>query len=135
MRAEQYAESALESGANPAEVEPLLLEVCIKDRRYRAAIDHGESYLKRNPQDDAVRQLLATLYAVLGHSDNARRELDIVLKHRPEWPSAHYELGVLLRDELSDYADADHHFREYLRLDPNGRHAAEVRSSLLMRIQ
>jgi tetratricopeptide (TPR) repeat protein len=135
VRAEQYAESALDGGANPAEVEPLLLEVCIKDRRYRAAIDHGEGYLKRNPHDDAVRQLLATIYAVLGHADNARRELEIVLQHRPDSPSAHYELGVLLRDVLSDFADADRHFREYLRLDPNGPHAAEVKSSLLMRLQ
>lgn len=135
VRAEQYAESALDNGVNPNEVEPLLLEVCIRDRRYRAAIDHGEGYLKRNPEDDGVRQLLATLYAVLGHADNARRELEIVLQHRPDLPSAHYELGVLLRDGLSDLADADHHFREYLRLDPKGPHAAEVKSSLLMRLQ
>lgn len=134
VRAEQYAESALENGATAASVEPLLLEVCIRDQRYRAAIDHGESYLKRNPKDDAVRELLATLHVVLGHADSARRELEIVLQHHPDLPSAHYKLGVLLRDELSSLSEADRHFREYLRLDPHGPYAAEVQSSLLTRL-
>jgi hypothetical protein len=44
--------------------------------------------------------------------------------------NAHYALAVLSRDE-NDPVGADKHFREYLRLAPNGPHAEEAQASLL----
>jgi TolA-binding protein len=38
---------------------------------------------------------------------------------------------VVLRDSSADLAAADAHFRDYLRLAPNGTHAEEARQSLL----
>ena len=38
---------------------------------------------------------------------------------------------MLLRDEFHDRAGADKHFREYLRVAPDGAHAEEAKGSLL----
>jgi Tfp pilus assembly protein PilF len=114
---------------------PLILEACIRDQRFRAAIDHGQNYLKRHPNDHAVRLLMSSLHGVLGETDVARRELETVVEAEPNWSQAHYALAVLMRDELGDHAAADRHFREYLRLEPNGAHRAEAADSLLARIQ
>jgi hypothetical protein len=47
---------------------------------------------------------------------------------------AHYLLGVVSRDADNDVVAADRHFREYLRLEPNGSHVEEAKSSLLRRV-
>jgi tetratricopeptide (TPR) repeat protein len=135
VRAEQYVETARQRGAGDDETVPLLLEVCIRDQRYRSALEHGTSYLKRRPSADAVRLLIATLYAVLGEAEAARRELQILLDRKPDTPQAHYRLALLLRDDLGDPRSADLHFREYLRLAPSGAHAEEVERALLTRLR
>ena len=78
--------------------------------------------------------MLATLYIGLAENEAARRELERVLALAPNHAAAHYTLAVLLRDELGHHGQADEHFREYLRLDPHGRHAEEAGSSLLQRV-
>jgi Tfp pilus assembly protein PilF len=77
-----------------------------------------------------VRLLLGTLYAAVGESQPAHHELQMVLDARPADIDAHYALAVLSRDE-NDPVGADKHFREYLRLAPNGPHAEEAQASLL----
>jgi tetratricopeptide (TPR) repeat protein len=48
---------------------------------------------------------------------------------------AHYLLAVVSRDADNDPLETDRHFREYLRLEPNGQHAEEAKASLLKRVK
>lgn len=40
----------------------------------------------------------------------------------------HYRLGLLYDDKMNDAFNAVHHFRRYLTLSPNGKHAVEVKN-------
>lgn len=133
-RAEQYIDAARLSGAEADDVLPLLLEVCIKDRRYRSAVQHTQDYLRKRPSAYRVRFMLATLYVGLAEADSARRELERVLREAPDHAAAHYMLALVLRDDLGHLGEADLHFREYLRLEPRGNHAEEAESALLRRL-
>ncbi len=133
-RAEEYLVAALEQGANPKEVMPILMNVCISAGRYRVAIQYAETHLRRHPDDARTRLVVGTLYAALGENKPARENLELAVEQRPNDPNAHYALAVLARDGDNDLVEADKHFREYLRLDPNGAHAEEARSSLLKRM-
>ncbi len=42
----------------------------------------------------------------------------------------HYKLALLYDDKLNDPVSALHHFKRYLALSPNGRHANEVKNSM-----
>jgi tetratricopeptide (TPR) repeat protein len=130
-RAEQYLSAALDEGADPRVVLPLLMRVCVESGRLRVAIRHADDFLKRHPDDTRLRYLLGTLYAAVGEPANARRQFEQVLERDPDNADAHYALAMLARDVDGDYARADHHFREYLRLNPSGPHAQEARGSLL----
>ncbi len=133
-RAEEYLAAALDQGADPKQVLPLLLQVCVSTGRYRAAIQHAETHLHKHPDDVRTRFVLGTLYAALGENKPARENLEVVVEQRPNDSNAHYALAVLARDAENDMVDADRHFREYLRLEPNGSHAEEAKSSLLKRM-
>jgi tetratricopeptide (TPR) repeat protein len=133
-RAEQYLTLAQEQGAPDANVLPLLLDVCVRDQRYRAAIQHVHEHLRHHPSAHKLRFVLSSLYAAIGHVEAARRELERALGGEPDNAGAHYALAVLLRDDAGDFARADEHFREYLRLEPAGPHAEEASESLLTRL-
>lgn len=130
-RAEQYFSAAISSGADATKVMPDLLRACIADGRFRVAIQHAENYLRAHPGDARTRFLLGTLYAGVGEGDRAARELDRVLATRPDDAEAHFALASVLRENEGDPVRADRHFREYLRLKPDGEHAEEARASLL----
>jgi tetratricopeptide (TPR) repeat protein len=129
-RAEQYFAAAIEAGGDEAKILPMLLAVCVQDGRYRVAIAYDESYLHKHPDDVRARFVLGTLYQAIGDRDAAKTELEKVVDVRPKEPQAHFALAVLLRDD-GRRVEADKHFREYLRLDPQGAHAEEARASLL----
>ena len=133
-RAEQYSSLALENGAREEQVLPLLLQTCVRDQRYRDAVQYLQDYLRRRPAAHQLRFVLATLHAALGDVVAARDELERSLARAPDNAEAHYTLAVLLRDGSSDFAAADTHFREYLRLSPEGPHAEEASESLLRRV-
>ncbi|HMI90383.1 MAG TPA: tetratricopeptide repeat protein [Polyangiales bacterium] len=133
-RAEQYLTLAQEHGAAENDVLPLLLEVCVRDQRYRDAIAHVQEHLRQHPGSHRLRFVLASLYAALGDVATARAELERALSREPGNAQAHYALAVLLRDGAADFARADTHFREYLRLAPAGPHAEEASESLLTRL-
>jgi tetratricopeptide (TPR) repeat protein len=133
-RAEEYLAAAIDQGANPREILPLLLDVCVRGGRYRSAIQHAENHLRRNPHDHATRLVVGTLYAALAEVKEAKTALEQVVEARPNDAQAHYVLAVLARDQESDVVMADRHFREYLRIEPNGSHAEEARASLLKRM-
>jgi tetratricopeptide (TPR) repeat protein len=130
-RAEQYLGLAQQSGWDEAEITPLLIDACVKDQRYRAALQHSQEYLRRHPRAYRLRFVQATLLAALGEVAQAREDLEKVLAARPEHADAHYTLAVLLRDDLGNHLEADAHFRNYLRLSPRGAHAEEAGESLL----
>jgi Tfp pilus assembly protein PilF len=135
-RAEEYLVAALDQGADPRVVLPVLMQVCVSTGRYRVAIQYAESHLRNHPDDVRTRFVVGTLYAAVGDVKTARENLVTVCEQRPNDSKAHYALAVLARDdaENQDLVLADKHFREYLRLDPNGAHAEEAKSSLLKRM-
>lgn len=130
-RAEQYLTAAIREGGDEQAILPLLLRVCVESGRYRVAIDHARAAVRRNPADDRLRYLLATLLSATGNASEAQKELQTVLRRRPDHADAHYALAVLLRDQMASAAAADYHFRQYLKLNPQGPHANEARGSLL----
>ncbi len=131
VRAEEYFAAALKAGGDAKEVLPLLMRVCIEATRYEAAIEYAEPYLARNPGDYRLRLLVASLYAAINQPARARAHYERVLEEHPDEAIAHWAFAVLLRDQVGDRATADVHFREYLRLRPDGPHAEEARASLL----
>lgn len=151
-RAEEYLASSLEAGADPRDVLPLLMDVCVKTGRYRSAIQHGENHLRKHPGDLGTRVMVGALYVALSDGKRARAELEEVVKADadkatskeppPAQPAtttrlfaqAHYLLAIIARDDERDVVEADRHFREYLRLLPSGAHAEEAKASLLKRV-
>lgn len=134
-RAEQYLAAALEGGAEPQEVLPTLIKVCVAEKRYRVAIDYAEPVLKKRPKDHRLRFVVASLYAAIGEARIAREHMLLVVEEHPDNAEVHYALAVLLKSEEGDLVTADHHFREYLRIKPQGPHAEEARGSLLKDVQ
>lgn len=133
-RAEQYYAAAMQSGYPEAKVLPLLLRVCIEGNHYQVAIDYAEPVLKKTPADHKLRLLVASLYTAVGQHSKARAHYERVLVDHPDEATAHYALGVLLRDEFHDRVGADLHFREYLRVAPDGAHVEEAKGSLLKEV-
>jgi tetratricopeptide (TPR) repeat protein len=133
-RAEQYLSAALDHGAAPHDVLPMLVRVCVQGGRYRVASLYTANALQRDPEDASLRLLHGILEAAVGDPRVAFREYQTVLKAHPDDSDAHYAVAILLRDTLDDPAGADLHFREYLRLSPDGSHAADARASLLQRM-
>jgi tetratricopeptide (TPR) repeat protein len=130
-RAEQYFMAALAAGGDPRDLTRRLLVVCVADERYPAAASHGEDYLRTHPADTEVRYAVATVYIGMGDTGQARDELERVLAERPDLADAHYALATVLRQEGDAIVDADHQFREYIRLRPEGQYADAARASLL----
>ena len=54
----------------------------------------------------------------LSHQEQEREWLSMLAK-KPESEEAHLRLGLLYYDDLKNFAKAEHHFRQLLRLDPN----------------
>ena len=133
-RAEDYLNAARESGGDERVIVRALLDVCVGDHRYRAAVGYAENFLRHHPRDRELRFLLATLDVALGNSASAIKELNTVLAEAPGNVEARYVFAVVLRDELGDFEAADRQFREYLRLAPTGNHAEEAQGSLLTRV-
>jgi Tfp pilus assembly protein PilF len=129
-RAEQYFAAAIEAGANEHEVFPLLLTACLNDNRFRLAAQYTEDFLKRNPEDVRVRLVLGTIYAAIGDVAHAETELRRVIEQQPSDAQAHYALATLLKDARPERVESEMHYREYLRLAPNGTYAARVRETL-----
>jgi tetratricopeptide (TPR) repeat protein len=130
-RAEQYLSAALDVGGDPATILPQLLAVCVEDNSYRVAIAYAAPWLERHPGDRKLRFVVAALRSNVGDAVGARADLEQLVDQAPDDPRVHFAYAVLLRDQLKNFAEADGHFRAYLRLDPNGPHAEEARSALL----
>lgn len=155
-RAEEYLATSIDAGADPRDVLPLLMDVCVKTGRYRSAIQHAENHLRKFPRDARTRLMVGALYAAINEGDHAREQLERVVNGASDGARstpdagdgasafarrtarleahAHYLLAVVARDSDNDAVGADRHFREYLRMEPTGAHAEEARASLLKRL-
>lgn len=130
IRAEQYLSAAIERGFPEEHAIPALMHVCVQADRLVAALEYAEPYLEQNPDEWSLRMLVASIHLGLHHDEEAREQLERVVEDAPEEPHAHYLLGVLHRDRLSDMDRARAHFRRYLALAPEGTHRDEARSAL-----
>jgi hypothetical protein len=128
VRAEQYIVLAVDRGYDERHALPLLLGVCIKGSRLRAALNHAEPYLRDHPTDTALRYLVGTIHVGLSDEAGARRELEVLLRDDPEHAEALFLLGVLELDHDPETSSA--RLLDYLRVEPTGRHAADVRVRL-----
>jgi tetratricopeptide (TPR) repeat protein len=129
-RAEQYLTLAMNRGFPRARAVPILLGACVAAQRMRAALDYAESELRRDPTDEDLRYLVATLRLALGQTESARTELDRLLRADPEHADAHYLLGVLDSERGDRLQSARFHFDRYLARTPDGSFRAEVESRL-----
>ncbi|MBX3204925.1 MAG: tetratricopeptide repeat protein [Labilithrix sp.] len=132
-RAEQYFVAALKAGGEPGALVRRLVAVCVADGRYPVAIEYAEDYLRNHPRDVDVRYVTGTLRAALGDASGAKEELRAVLAAKPNLADAHYALAQIARTE-GDVMGADAAFRQYLRLEPAGRHAEAARENLMQTV-
>lgn len=130
LRAEQYLSAARQRGHDEAVVVYWLVRVCVAASRYQSALGHATSYLRDHPSDWSLRLVVATIHEALGDLTRAQSELERIVRAEPSMPLPHYRLAMLYRDRWTDQERARGHFHEYLRLTPEGPHAAEVRSAL-----
>jgi len=130
IRAEQYLVAAVERGYPQKDALELLLEVCVGGSRYQAGLAHAERHLARHPEDWALRYFAASLHVAIGDAHTARIELERVIGDRPQLAAAHFDLGVIYRDELGDHAAAEAAFRRYLELAPSGDKAVAAQTWL-----
>ncbi len=134
-RAEQYLYASIERGGPQATILPKLLRACVGARRYRAAVEYARPYLESHESAWQLRMVVAAIHIGLTEPLTARRHLELVLQHNPRSAEAEFMLGSLCREDLHDPEAADTHFRRYLVLDPEGIHAEEARSGLLIAVR
>ena len=130
LRAEQYLGAARERGYDRASIVSWLVRVCVASSRYQSALSHSDDYLRDHPSDWPLRLVVASIHEALGDPDRAQVELERVVKTRPDAPLPHYRLAMLYGRREATRMKASDHLREYLRLDPDGPHAAEARAVL-----
>jgi tetratricopeptide (TPR) repeat protein len=128
VRAEQYVLLAVQRGFDRRTALPVLLSACVSSMHLRAALDHAESYLLEHPDDEGLRYLVATLRIGLGRRNDARLDLERLLRRNPDNANARFLLGVLYAD--IDVEGAREHLRLYLAAEPHGRHAEEAQGRL-----
>ncbi len=130
LRAEQYLSAARQRGHDEEAVVYWLVRVCVAASRYQSALRHAADYLRDHPSDWSLRLVVATIHEALGDVARAESELERIVRAEPRMPLPHYRLAMLYRNREGDQERAHAHLREYLRLTPEGLHAAEVRSAL-----
>lgn len=135
IRAQQYYSAALAAGGKSSVIMPKLLKACIASGDLRLATEYAEQELARNPEDAHLRFVTGALEAQIGNRPAARKHLSLAATQMKENAKVQFVVATFFRDDMQDRGEADPYFREYLRLDPNGEHAAEARSSLMERIQ
>jgi tetratricopeptide (TPR) repeat protein len=96
----------------------------------RSALNYAEPELRLRPDDAELRYLVASIHLGLGQRDEARDELEQLLRINPMHAAALYLLGVMEADDFGDDVSARTHFQGYLDVAPNGKHAGEIRNRL-----
>ena len=130
VRAEQYLELAIDKGYDRRRALPVLLSVCLSSGRLRAALNYAEPELRLRPDDAELRYLVASIHLGLGQREEARDELEQLLRSHPNQTAALYLLGLVEADDFGENTSAREYFQRYLSEAPRGIHAREVRNRL-----
>lgn len=133
-RAQQYFAAAIAAGGKSNEILPHLLEACVAAGDLRLASEYAENELARRPDDSNLRFVTGALQARIGNRPAAREHLVQAANEMKGNANVQFLVATFFRDDMQDRALADPYFREYLRLEPKGEHAAEARASLMERI-
>ncbi|MGZ3439964.1 MAG: tetratricopeptide repeat protein [Polyangia bacterium] len=127
LRAEQYYQRAEALGIGEDHVVPRLLKVLVQARRYDEALDRCKRRLAHTPTDRGTRLVEAAIYEALERPHDAERELNVLVRTRPEDPNPYLALGKLYRDSYNDAPRARAMFTKYLALAPKGEEADAIR--------
>lgn len=96
---------------------------------YQKAIEYYQKALDIQPKNDDVRLDMATEYYNLNMQDVALKEFDKVLANQPNYATAHYYVGIILKNK-GDFSGAVRHFNRYLEVAPLGTMAGQVATYL-----
>ena len=127
LRAEQYYERAEALGIAEEQVVPRLLKVLVMARRYDEALERCHKRLSRTPTDRGTRLVEAAIYEALERPHDAERDLNVLVRTRPNDPNPYLALGKLYRDSYNDAPRAREMFAKYLALAPKGDEADAIR--------
>lgn len=130
VRAEQYLGAAMQQGYPERVAIARIVDVCVLASRFRVALAYADPYLERNPGDWSLRFVVATVLEGIGDAVRAERELRRVIEQAPDVAAPRFALGRMLADRDPASPEAEAHFRRYLELEPQGRHAFEVQERL-----
>ncbi|HLQ66118.1 MAG TPA: tetratricopeptide repeat protein [Candidatus Limnocylindrales bacterium] len=97
--------------------------------QYEKAVDHYSRALEKDPANADVRVDRAIAYHGLGQDPKAAEELLRVTRERPDHANAWLNLGVVSAG-MGDRATAIRAWEQYLKIDPNGTHAAAIKDEL-----
>ncbi|MFW2387221.1 MAG: tetratricopeptide repeat protein [Polyangiales bacterium] len=130
LRAEQYVSAAQDRGHDEAAVAYWLVRVCVLANRYQSALNHASEHLRDHPRHWPLRLVVASIHEALGDVASAEAELQRIVRADPDQSLPHYRLAMLYRTQGTDTGLSRAHLEQYLRLSPEGRHAAEAKSLL-----
>jgi Flp pilus assembly protein TadD len=97
---------------------------------FAEAAVHYRLYLEKHPENPDVRTDLGTSLHRTGRHEDAVREFRKAIEYAPTHLNAHYNLGVVLANELNDQAGAAAAWKRVLELAPTSPQAAQVRLSM-----
>jgi predicted Zn-dependent protease len=127
LRAEQYYQRAEALGSPEAALTPRLLKVLVLARRYDEALERCKKRLSKTPTDRATRLVEAAIFEALERPREAERELNVLVRTRPDDPNPYLALAKLYRDSYNDAMRAREMFGKYLALAPKGEEADAIR--------
>ncbi|RJQ52196.1 MAG: hypothetical protein C4521_10805 [Actinobacteria bacterium] len=96
---------------------------------FMLAAQSYEKALKLQPANDNVRTDRATALYYSGDAEQAKKELRLVLKKTPSHANALFNLGLISKD-TGDSEGAKWAWERYLKVEPNGDRAAQVKQDL-----
>jgi cytochrome c-type biogenesis protein CcmH/NrfG len=116
---------------NPKDAEALigLGNLEFDSGQWQHAIDYYSRALDVDGTNADVRVDRAIAYHSSGQDDVAKKELLRVTREKPEHKNAWLNLGVVSQ-QLGDRAGALTAWEQYLKLDPQGEHAATIRQEI-----
>lgn len=93
------------------------------------ATEHYGRALAKEPNNPDVRVDMAVAFHNLGQDQRARQEMERVTREHPDHRNAWLNLGVVT-SSMGDNKAAIAAWEQYLKLDPNGEHAASIRDEV-----